>query len=223
MQVIRTKRFWRGTALALLTGALALGGQAALAQTTTSAPPYPGSLPTTTTQQGPQTTTVNLGARGLGARFTVSQCGFAPGSNVTFDVNGVRVPGDTADANTCVQETFEIASNLVALRTAGVGRMLAATGLAAGTNVLVTVNGQAVKIGPLGSQVTSIANGTAVNGQARVVTVTFTVLRASAVDGNGGLARTGTTVLKWSPLGAGLVAVGYMLVLVTRRRRATVS
>ena len=210
--------------LVLATGAALFGGQPAFAQTTTSTPPYPGSLPTSTTQAGPQTTTVNLGARGLGARFTVSQCGFAPGSNVTFDVNGVRVPGDKADANTCVQETFEIARNLVALRTAGVSPMFAATGLAqTAKNVLVTANGQAVKVGPLGSQVTSVANGTAVNGQARIVTVTFTVLRASAVDGNGGLARTGTTILKWSPLGAGLIAVGYMLVLVTRRRRTAAA
>lgn len=33
------------------------------------------------------------------------------------------------------------------------------------------------------------------------------------------LARTGTAVLRWSPLGGGLLAVGYMLVLVNRPRR----
>lgn len=221
MLVFGTKRLRRAVALALTAGALVFGGQAAYAQTSTTTPAYPGSIPTSTTV--PQFTTVNLGARGLGARFTVSQCGFADGAAVTFDVQGVSVPGDTADSNTCVQETFEIASQLVALRTQRIGNVLAVTGLAAtGTNVQVTVNGKAVRVGPLGSQVTSIAKGRAVNGAPRTVTVTFTVLRASAVDGNGGLARTGTTILKWSPLGAGLIAVGYMLVLVTRRRRNAV-
>ena len=45
-------------------------------------------------------------------------------------------------------------------------------------------------------------------------------MKKGTTDGNGNtLARTGTTILKWSPLGAGLVAVGYMLVLTSRKRR----
>ncbi len=212
------KRFRRAAVVVAMIGALALSGQPASAQTTTT-DPY-NNNPTTTTP-APTSTTVNLGARGLGSRFTVSQCGFLQGSAVTFTVNGTQVPGDTSDSNTCVQETFEIASSLAqALSFTRVGGMLAVTGLAARGDVVVTVNGQALTIGPLGSQVTSVAQGTGVNGQSRTVTVTFTVLRASAVDGSGGLARTGTTILKWSPLGAGLLAVGYMLVLVSRRRRA---
>lgn len=218
MLVNGNRRIRRGIALLLTAGALAISGQTALAQTTTT-PPYPGGGPTTTLA-AETSATVNLGARGLGSRFTVSQCGFKEGTAVTFAVNGESVPGDTADSATCVQETFEIQNGLVALRTAGAGKMLAVTGLAqTARNVVVVVNGKAVEVGPLGSVVTSIARGTGVNGQGRTVTVNFTVLRANQVDGSGGLARTGATILKWSPLGAGLLAVGYMLVLVTRRRR----
>lgn len=215
-------RLRRGAAILVTAGALALGGTAAYAQTTTTTPPYPGPVPTTTTVVD-QNTTVDLGFRGLGATFTVSQCGFKPGVTVTFVVNGVTVPSKVADSSGCVQETFEIQNGLVqgALRAGRVGSMLAVTGLAASTgNVVVVANGQAVTVGPLGSKVTSVASGTAANGANRTVTVTFTVLRASQVDGSGGLARTGSTILKWAPLGAGLVAVGYMLMLVTRRRKA---
>jgi hypothetical protein len=222
MQVTWTKRVRRGLVLILSAAALAMGGQVAYAQTTTTTPPYPGPVPTTTTPAD-QNTTVDLGFRGLGAKFTVSECGFREGTEVTFTVNGVTVPPRIADASGCVQETFEIQGALAqALGVQRVGRMLAVTGLAASSgNVVVVVNGQAVTIGPLGSKVTSIASGTATNGAHRTVTVTFTVLRASQVNGSGGLlARTGTTILKWAPLGAGLVAVGYMLMLVSRRRRA---
>lgn len=223
MQLTGSKRIRRGIALALTAGALLIGGQAATAQTTTT-PPYPGE-PTTTTTPAATSTSVNLGARGLGARFTVSVCGFREGTEITFDVNNVRVPSDTADTNTCGQITYEIQGALVqALGTPRVGNLLAVTGLAqSARNVVVVANGQPVTIGPLGSVVTTVARGTGVNGAPRTVTVSFTVLRASAVDGNGNLARTGTTILKWSPLGAGLVAVGYMLMLVTRRRRAAAA
>lgn len=224
MLVNRTTRIRRGAALVVATLALMLGGQVAYAQTTTTTPPYPGPVPTTTTVPD-QATTVDLGFRGLGATFTVSQCGFKEGTVVTFVVNGTSVPSRTADSGGCVQETFEIRNGLVSTQSLGrlprVGRMLAVTGLAATTgNVVVAANGQEIIVGPLGSKVTSVGSGTAANGARRTVTVTFTVLRASQVNGSGGLARTGSTILKYAPLGAGLVAVGYMLLLVSRRRRA---
>ncbi len=222
MLVNGNRRVRRGLAIAFATAAIAAGSTAALAQTTTT-PPYPGN-PTTTAVPAETSATINLGARGLGSRFTVSQCGFKENTPVTFTVNNESVPGDTADSSTCVQETFEIQNGLVALRGARVGNMLAVTGLAqTARNVVVVVNGKAIEVGPLGSVVTSIARGTGVNGAARTVTVSFTVLRANQVDGSGGLARTGSAILKWSPLGVGLVAVGYMLVLVTRRRRTATA
>lgn len=200
-----------------------VGTPAAIAQTTTTTPPYPGG--TTTTQPAASSSTIDLGARGLGSRFTVPMCGYRVGTDVAMQTNNEPVPGDVADSNTCVQATFEIQGALAqALGAPRVGNMLAVTGLAqARGNVVVVVNGKPVTIGPLGSTVTTVAQGTGVNGEPRTVTVRFRVLRASAVDGQGGLARTGATILKWSPLGGGLLAVGYMLLLVSRRRRATAT
>jgi len=205
----------RVAVLVIATTVLVLTGPAAMAQTTV--PPYPGN-PTTTTPQ-PTAATVDLGLKALGSTFTVSQCGFQPGTVVRFVVNNVVIAPDVvADSNGCVQETFAISSALVALNRLGGLRMLAATGLAVNSNVQVRVNGQAITVGPIGSVVTSVASGTGSNGAARTVTVKFTVVKPGTVD-NSGLARTGTTILRWSPLGAGLLGVGYLLVLVTRRRR----
>lgn len=208
----------RAAALTFVAAALVLGAPTALAQTTTVAP-YPGN-PTTTTPQS-TTATVDLGLKPLGAKFTVSECGFAPATTVRFVVNNIVISPDViADTNGCVSETFEIGSTLVAFGRPGGLRMLAATGLAAGNNVQVRVNGQAITVGPIGSVVTSNANGTGSNGAPRTVQVKFTVVKPGTTDSSG-LARTGTTVARWSPLGAGLLAVGYLLVLVTRRRRGT--
>ncbi|MDP1792553.1 MAG: hypothetical protein Q8K63_00335 [Acidimicrobiales bacterium] len=222
MLVNGNRRVLRGLAIALAAAALAAGSTSALAQTTTT-PPYPGN-PTTTAVPGSTDTTINLGARGLGSRFSVSRCGWLPLSTVTNRVNSTPVGNTQAQANGCDQITYFIRPALAqALRLDQVGSMLAVTGLAAKGDVEVEVNGQVVQVGPLGSVVSTVSNGTGANGQPRTVTVNFTVLRANQVDGSGGLARTGSAILKWSPLGAGLVAVGYMLVLVTRRRRAAIS
>lgn len=212
------KRLHRVLALAIVAAALVLGAPAAMAQTATTCPGYPGCTTTTTPQ--PTAAVVDLGLKPLGAKFTVSECGFAPATIVRFVVNNVVITPDVAaDTNGCVQETFEISPNLVALsRSAGV-HLLAATGLyAANSNVQVKVNGQAITVGPIGSVVTSVASGTGSNGAGRTVTVKFTVVKPGTTD-NSGLARTGTTVLRWSPLGIGLLGLGYLLVLVTRRRR----
>jgi hypothetical protein len=211
--------FRRAFALAVVAVALVLTAPAAMAQTATTCPGYPGCTTTTTPQ--PTTAVVDLGLKPLGARFTVSECGFAPATVVRFVVNNVVISPDVvADGNGCVAETFEISPTLVAFGRAGGMRMLAATGLAAGNNVQVRVNGQAITVGPIGSVVTSNASGTGSNGAARTVQVKFTVVKPGTVD-RSGLARTGTTIVRWSPLGAGLIAIGYLLVLVTRRRRDT--
>ena len=202
----------RAAVLVAVGCALVLSAPAALAQTS----PYPGN-PTTTTPQ-PTSAFIDLGLKPLGAKFTVSECGFAPGTPVRFVVNNVVISPDVvADPNGCVSESFDISPTLVALGHTGL-RMLAATGLAAGSNVQVRVNGQAITVGPIGSVVTSNASGTGSNGAARTVQVKFTVVKPGTVSPSG-LARTGTTVVRWSPLGAGLLAVGYLLMLVTRRRR----
>lgn len=214
MLVNGMKPLRRVAALTIVAGALVLSAPAALAQTS----PYPGN-PTTTTPQ-PTSAVVDLGLKPLGAKFSVSECGFLPGSTVRFVVNNVVISPDVvADSNGCVIESFEISPTLVAL--GGGLRMFAATGLAIGNNVLVRVNGQPIRVGPIGSVVTSNAGGTGSNGASRNVQVKFTVVKPGTVDSSGisGIARTGTTIVRWSPLGAGLLAVGYLLVLATRRRR----
>jgi hypothetical protein len=209
----------RVAALAIVAIALVLGAPAAMAQTPTTCPGYPGCTTTTTPQ--PTSAVVDLGLKALGSKFTVSECGFQPGATIRFVVNNVVITPDVvADSNGCVQEAFEITPNLVAFGRLGGVRMLAATGLAAGTNVQVKVNGQAITVGPIGSVVTSNASGTGSNGASRNVQVKFTVVKPGTTD-TSGLARTGTTIVRWSPLGAGLLAIGYLLVLVTRRRRDT--
>ncbi len=209
--------FRRVAALVILALALVVGTPAAMAQTTTTCPGYPGCTTTTTPQ--PTSAVVDLGLKPLGAKFTVSECGFLPGTLVRFVVNNITITPDVVvDSNGCVQEAFEITPNLVALGHSAGLHLLAATGLAAGTNVQVKVNGQAITVGPIGSVVTSNASGTGSNTAARNVQVKFTVVKPGTTD-TSGLARTGTTVLRWSPLGVGLLGLGYLLVLVTRRRR----
>ena len=201
------------TATALSLGATA---PAALAQTG-----YPGS-PTTTSPQ-PTSASIDLGLRALGTSFDVSQCNFLPGAVVTIVVNDTPIsPNSVADANGCIIERFEIKANLVALGRLSVLHPLAATGLAANSNVQIAVNGQLMTIGPIGTVVTSVARGTGANTAARTVTVKFTVVKKSTVD-NSGLARTGTTIVRWSPLGIGLLGLGYLLVLASRRRRANTA
>ncbi len=196
--------------------ALAVGVSAPLAQAQTG---YPG----TPTIPGPQPTSaeLDLGLREIGTSFDVTQCNFLPGAVVTIVVNGRAItPNSVADANGCIIEHFEIKAQLVeALGRLGVLHPLAATGLAAPTQVQVAVNGQVLTIGPIGSVVTSVAKGTGANTAGRTVTVKFTIVKKGTVSG-GGLARTGTTIVRWSPLGIGLLGLGYLLVLASRRRRA---
>lgn len=219
MLSIGTKSVRRVAILTIVAVALVVSAPAALAQTATTCPGYPGC--TTTTTPGPTSAVVDLGLKPLGAKFTVSECGFHPATLVRFVVNNtVITPDVVADVNGCVSEAFEISSTLMALGHGAGLRMLAATGLAAGSNVQIKVNGQTLTVGPIGSVVTSVANGTGSNGAARTVTVKFTIVKPGTVS-NSGLARTGSTIVRFSPFAAGLVAVGYLLMLATRRRRDT--
>lgn len=191
------------------------------AQTTTTSP-YPGNV--TTTTAGPTEQTFNAGQRELGSTFTISQCNFLPGAVVSLVVNGNTLNSVTAGADGCIRETFEIKTALVALGglRSAVLHPLAVTGLAqtAKTKVQVAVNGQLLTVGPIGSTVSSVAKGTGFNNQPRTFNVNFTIVKKGTTDGNGNaLARTGATVVKWAPLGGALLAVGYLLLLVTRKRR----
>ncbi len=204
---------------ALAVAAALLGSPSALAQTTTTSP-YPG----TPTTGAPSATAaeVDLGLQETGAVLNISLCNFAPGTTVRLTIrvgetNTPITPDVVANSSGCVVVRVEILNTLVALGNSPL-HPLAATGLAATANkVQISVNGQVVTVGPYGTVVTLIANGTGNNGAARTASVRFTVVKRGTIS-RSGLVRTGTTVIKWTPFGLGLVGVGYLLVLATRRR-----
>ena len=187
----------------------------ALAQTTTTSP-YPGTP--TTAAPGPTEADIDLGPLETGSVVNVSECNFAPGTTVTIKVNGTTIsPSVVADSKGCIVVHIEVLPNLVAL--GRVSHPLAATGLAAAaTNVQVRINGQTLTVGPYGTVVNVVSTGTGSNGQPRTVTVRFTVVKRGTVT-RSGLVRTGTTVIKYTPLAFGLVGIGYLLVLASKRRR----
>jgi hypothetical protein len=193
---------------------------AALAQSTTTSP-YPGT-PTTVAPQ-PTSAEIDLGLQETGAVLNISLCNFAPGTTIRLTVRAsgnetVIVPDVVANSSGCVVVRVEILSTLVALGQSPL-RPLAATGLAATANkVQISVNRQVVTVGPYGTGVTLTANGTGNNGAPRTATVRFTVVKRGTIS-RSGIVRTGTTIVKWTPFGLGLVGIGYLLVLATRRRR----
>ena len=194
----------------------------AFAQTTTTCPGYPGC--TTTTQPQDTFATIDLGLRGLGTSFDVTECNFKPGATIPVVVNDHPAGNVSANSDGCVTLHVEILSQLVVSIEQTLGRhSFAATGLAAtGTNAQIKVNGQLFTIGPIGSVVNIVSKGTGANLANRTVTVKFTIVKKSAVD-NSGLARTGTTIVRWSPLAVGLIGLGYLLVLASRRRRSSAA
>ncbi len=201
MRFIRTRLVLRVAALAI--AATLLAAPAALAQTTTTSP-YPGT-PTTVAPQ-PTFVDIDLGLQELGAVLNLSLCNFAPGTPVRLTVrvagrpDTVIVPDSVANASGCIAVRVEVLSAL------------------ANGNVQISVNGQTLTVGPYGTVVTLIATGTGNNGAPRTASVKFTVVKRGTIS-RSGLVRTGTTIVKWAPLGLGLVGVGALLVLATRRRR----
>ena len=201
-------------------GVMLLSPVAALAQTTT-APPYPGEP--TTIPPASTATDFNVGPVPAGGVVNVSECNWKPGTTVTLVVNppGTTIsPSVVADSSGCIVVHIEVLSQTVALGT----RLhpFAATGLAAGNNVQVRVNGQTVTVGPYGTAVNVISNGTGINGQPRTVTISLVVEPRGTVT-RSGLVRTGTTIIKWTPFGLGLVGIGYLMVLASRRRRGAAA
>lgn len=214
MRSFRTRLVQRVAALAI--AATLLAAPAAHAQTTTTSP-YPGT-PTTVAPQ-PTSVEIDLGLQETGAVLNLSLCNFAPGAIIRIVVNGTTITPDVvANSSGCVAVRIEVLSTLVALGNSP-QRLLAATGLAAtASKVQISVNGQVLTVGPYGTQVTLVASGTGSNGAARTATVKFTVVKRGTIS-RSGLVRTGTTIVKWTPFGLGLVGIGYLLVLATRRRR----
>lgn len=76
------------------------------------------------------------------------------------------------------------------------------------------MNGQRLTVGPYGSVVTGVVTGTGFNGASPTATFRFTVVRPTT----GGLVRTGASIARWTPLGLGLVGLGHLLMVGSRRR-----
>lgn len=206
-------------AVGVLTAALTLT-TAAVAQTTTVAP-YPG--PTPTTLVGPTTASLDLGTKPCPSTFDVEFRLF--NNDMTqSEVDGIN-GDDQRPTNGTVVKSVEAICPVPAPTALGAGRALAATGLRspfaqAVRFARIKVNGRLYPPKPLGSVHTIVVRGTGLNGAPRVATATFRLGPPGSTTTRSGLARTGTMAAKWAPFGIGLLGVGYLLVLATRRRRS---
>jgi hypothetical protein len=193
-----------------------VGAPAALAQTG-----YPGTT-TPPTIPAPTTADFDIGNLEPGAVVNLDVCNWLPGTTVNVSRNGGgNLVSLVADSRGCIRLTIEVLRQLVAsgVLNSSLLHPLAATHMAATADkVQVRVNGVTFTAGPYGTAVTLTLTGTGANTAARTVSVRFTVVKPGTTT-KSGLVRTGTTVIKWTPLGAGLLGVGYLLVLSTRRRR----
>ena len=196
-----------------------LTASGAVAQTTTTTPPYPGAPPV------PTTATLDLGTKPCPSTFDITFTGFDSTLATQSEIDGVQ-GDDQRPTNGSVTKSVEATCPVPApgASTLGAGRPLAATGLTPLAQTVtfgrIRVNGRLYPSKPLGSTHTITVRGTGLNGAARTVTATFRLARAGTTA-RSGLARTGTFALQWAPLGVGLLGIGYLLVLGTRRRRTT--
>jgi hypothetical protein len=191
------------------------GAPTALAQTTTTSP-YPGTP--TTVEPAPSNADVDLGPLEPGQILNASFCNWRAGAGVSHTVLGRPLRGLTADSRGCVAIRIIIERRLVSAL-GSVVHPLAATGLAATADkVQVTFNDETMTVGPYGTVVTAQLVGTGNNGVNRTVNYRFTVVKPGTVT-RSGVVRTGAMIARWSIGGAGLLGIGYLLILATRRRR----
>ncbi len=188
---MRRKHFSLTAALAIVSGALVF---TAPAQAQTG---YPG-------QCSPTAGSVNVGSHNVGDSFRVllaPTCVFTPGAAVTVTVNNQPVGTKTADANGAVSVSITVVS---------------ATQLSIDDPVLVT--GQCGANTVVGSGPSSVANSNVTQS------ASFTVNCPAAATvtptaSKGTVAFTGANIAKWSAGALVLVAGGFGLLLMSRRRR----
>lgn len=183
--------------VAAIGGLLFLAAPAAPAQTG-----YPPGLCTATTG------TQNVGTVEIGQRFVVQlapTCLFTPGAAVTVTVNGVDIPGKTAEASGVVLVDVTVVS---------------ATQLSIDDPVLTPAFCGA-------NTITARGPSTTAQGGISTQTATFTIncpaagvpSAGVATPVGGRLSLTGANSLRVGVAALALVAAGAMLVVVTRRRR----
>ena len=152
--------------------------------------------------------TQDVGTVAIGQRFVLQvapTCLFTPGATITVAVNGVDIPGKTAEANGVVLVDITVISATELSIDDPVS-----TPAICGTNT-VTAKGAS-----------STAQG-GISAQTATFTLTCPPGGTTVTTSGGLLSRTGGESLRIATAAAALVAAGAMLVVVTRRRRTRAS
>ena len=155
----------------------------------------------------------NVGSVNVGQRFVLQvapTCLFTPGTPVTVTVNGVDIPGKTAEPGGFVLVDITVLS----ATQLSVNPIVAAV---CGTN---TVTARGASTSALGGISTQTATFT-LNCPAGSGTGVGTATPATPVAGR--LSLTGANTLRYTALALALVVAGSLALVVTRRRRGFVS
>jgi len=153
----------------------------------------------------PVSGTQNVGTVNIGQRFVVQlapTCLFTPGAAVTVTVNGVNIPGKTAEGGIVLVDITVLSATQLSIDDPVL------TPAFCGVNTVVASGPSQVAQGGTSTQ-----------------TATFTlncpsVPVAAVVAGGGGLlSRTGASSLLYGAVALALMAAGSLAVIATRRRR----
>lgn len=199
------------------------------ASTTTTVAPAASSTtvaPTSTTVAPTSTTVPNLlraasptqqfvGVFSGGQSGNIVSCGFAPGSTVGLALNGVGIGTDDVDGQGCATQQLDVTGTIgVALGRSESGllgvlglRGYAQTVRAATASIAIDGRPFRARIGDNAL----VVSGTNPAGQPFSVTNTFRITAPAPAEG--GLARTGVEVVKWSVIALLLIALGVALLV----------
>lgn len=160
-----------------------------------------------------------LGTFREGDTFTAVSCGFADGVALEFNTNDAGT--DTLGADGCARQTVRIVEDGVALS----APVFAAAGLQlAAPTPQVSVDGKIFEAKQGRNDLTNFGISASPLNPTREVHNLFDIAGPSGggAVGGSGLPRTGAMILRWSLVALALVAVGTLLVLADRRRKAPI-
>lgn len=155
------------------------------------------------------TGTQNVGTVTVGQRFLLQvapTCLFTAGTPVTVTVNGVNIPGKTAEAGGFVLVDITVVS---ATQLSIDDPVL--TPAFCGTNTVVARGASSTAVGGISTQTANFTLNCPPGAGAPV---------ASGTTGQGLLSRTGADTARFAAVALALVAAGALALTVTRRRRA---
>ena len=177
---------------------------------------------TTTVYNGPTTPTTAGATQGsggtptlssAGSSFLAEECGFLANGTASLGLNSAAAGTDNVEADGCARQTVSLVRNGTAM---SLRSIFAVTGLqlAQSSAPVVAIEGRqyTAKLGANAITATGIGS----NGATRLFVFNFNITNSS---GGSGLVRTGVKILGTTLVGLALVAVGFFLVGVTRRRR----